>query len=143
MRSIYSYKSYRQFLFDFYSEEKKRLKSFTYEKFSQKAGLKARNHIKLVVDGKKNLSLSSLHLVAGALDLNLAEYDYFEALVLFEQASLDIEKTYYSNRLKKIKKEQKTKKREAPKELLARWYVPALLIAFDGRNENEFKTNWR
>ncbi len=53
MPNIFNYMDYREFLEDFYDEQKSANKAFSYQYFANKAGFKSKSFIKLVIDGKK------------------------------------------------------------------------------------------
>ncbi len=82
---------------------KKEKKGFTYARFSEKAGIQSPNYLKLVSDGKKNLTSSNIIKFASAIGLNAEELDYFEALVSFNQAKAPQEKEYHLKKLTKLK----------------------------------------
>ena len=86
VKALFEYLNYRDYLRDYY-EEKKRLSSFySYRLFSQKAGFSAPNVLKLVTEGKRNLSKESVFKFVKALGFNKKEAEYFENLVFFNQA---------------------------------------------------------
>jgi hypothetical protein len=60
MKSIYKYIDYRKYLKDFYDESKAAKHYFSYRFFAQRAGLKAPILLKLVIDGKRNLSRKAI-----------------------------------------------------------------------------------
>ena len=78
---IYAYLDYRNFLKDLFAFKKQESASFSFRNFSRLAGLKSSNFLKLVMDGKRNLSPQSIHQVAKAFKLSKGEADFFETLV--------------------------------------------------------------
>lgn len=102
MNNIYSYRNYRKYLEDFYRTQKTQTAGYGYAKFSEAAKLGSPNYLKLVIDGKRKLTPANIQSFAIALKLEGKELDYFEALVLANQAETKLEKSYYSNRLKSI-----------------------------------------
>ena len=89
MKSIFYYTDYRAFLADYYLAKKKAQGSFSYRIFSRRAGFKSPVFIKLVIDGKANLSQQSALQLGKAMNLDDQELDYFSALVEFNQARKD------------------------------------------------------
>jgi hypothetical protein len=66
------------------------------------AGLGAPNYLKLVIDGKRNLSSDMAERFARACRLNADGTEYFRTLVAFNQASTDEEKNALHARLSKL-----------------------------------------
>jgi len=92
MRSIFEYMDYRKFLADYYAFKKNANRNFSYRVFNAKAGISSPVFFKLVIDGKRNLGLSSIDKFATALNLNKKETVYFKKLVLFDQSDNPEEK---------------------------------------------------
>jgi uncharacterized protein (TIGR02147 family) len=88
MKSIYGYANYRAFLKDFYYEKKRNNPYYSYRLFSMKAGFRAPNLLKLVMDGDRNLTRNSLAKFVRALKLGEHEAQYFETLVARNQEGL-------------------------------------------------------
>ena len=105
--SLFSYTNYRQYLFDYYTDQKKKKSGFTYARFAKKIGISSPNYYKLVMDGEKNLTPENVVRFSNGLDLDPTEGDFFETLVNFNQAKIDMEKTFYQKRLHKILLEKK------------------------------------
>lgn len=84
MRAITEYTSYRKFLLDYYKEQHDR-RGFTWRDFAALAGYSSPVFLKLVCDGKNNLSELGLERVASALGFTGADLQYFRALVHYEQ----------------------------------------------------------
>jgi len=92
MERIFDYIDYRSFLRDFYSVNKSEKKYFSYRYFSGRAGIKSPVFLKLVMDGKRNLTRNMVEKFATALKFNEKERVYFRNLVLFNQAQNSQEK---------------------------------------------------
>ncbi len=92
MVSIFDYIDYRNYLKDFYLENKKNKKYFSYRYFSSKAGVKSPVFLKLVVEGKRNLTHPMIEKFTKPLNLNEKESLYFKHLVLFNQGKTAMEK---------------------------------------------------
>jgi uncharacterized protein (TIGR02147 family) len=101
--SVYSFRSYRVYLQSFYKTKKAENSAYSFKKFAIDAGLKSANVMKLVMDGKKNLSTTTVIKFAKALDLSPRESEYFECLVHEEQAADDDERRYYKRRREKLR----------------------------------------
>jgi uncharacterized protein (TIGR02147 family) len=92
MKSVFEYIDYRRYLKDFYDFQKKTKKYFSYRFFAQKAGINSPILLKMVFDGKRNLSRKTLEKFIGGLNLKEKEAIYFRNLVLFNQAKSALEK---------------------------------------------------
>lgn len=100
---IFSYNNYREYLKDYYQDQKKRRAGFTYSRFSKSCGLGSPNYYKLVMDGEKNLTANNIIRFAKGLNLSEDESEYFEALVNFNQAKDNLEREYYHERVLRIR----------------------------------------
>jgi uncharacterized protein (TIGR02147 family) len=113
--NIYDYKDYRVFLKDFYEHKKSLNPSFSTRIFAQKAGFGSHSYLKMVIDGKRNLSLKSLKKVGKALGLEKEEAAFFNTLALYNQASVEKDKDYYFQKLIELKPHKKLFKLEKDK----------------------------
>lgn len=100
---IYQYTDYRKYLQDAYQELKAKKKSFSFRSFSLVAGCGSPSYLKMVIDGKRNLSLKSLVGFNKALGHAKKEARYFEALVFFNQARGDEERKEFLDRLNALR----------------------------------------
>ncbi|MBN2036641.1 MAG: TIGR02147 family protein [Chitinispirillaceae bacterium] len=127
MIQIYDYMDYRQYLQDFFDEKKKELRFYSYRLFSQRAGLKSPNFLKLVIKGERNLSKHSVYKFAKALALSKKETEYFENLIFFNQSTSLEEKNLYLMNVMKYRKRGDTKRiEESEFKYYASWCAPAL-----------------
>jgi uncharacterized protein (TIGR02147 family) len=99
MKTVFTYLNYREFLKDYYEEQKATNPHFSYRYFSRLAGIKSSAFFKLVIQGDRGLTPSSTQQFLKALKLSKKESRYFEALVLFNQAKNDESKKLYFERL--------------------------------------------
>lgn len=88
MKPITEYKDYRNYMQDFYNEMKQSC-SFTWREFARLAGFTSPTYLKLVCEGRSNLSLLGVERVASAMSLGGFEVVYFRYLVNFNQAKDD------------------------------------------------------
>lgn len=125
--SIFEYLDYRAFLQDYYDHAKVHLPAFSYRYFSRRAGYSAPNFLKLVTDGKRNLTEDSTARFAKALNLDARETDFFELLVHFNQASNDEERNHYFERVAASRRFRSARKIDnAFYQYTAHWYYPAI-----------------
>jgi len=78
--------NYRDYLRAFYFEKKGSDKGFSYQVMAESAGFSSKSFIKLVIDGKKNLTSESSIRLNNVLKLNEKSFSYFNDLVAFNQA---------------------------------------------------------
>lgn len=84
MKPVMEYQNFRLFMRDFYAERKLR-SGFTWRDFAKAAGYSSPVFLKLVCDGKSNLSDVGVERVAAAMGLVGVDLQYFRALVNFNQ----------------------------------------------------------
>ena len=92
---------YRSYLKSMIAYLKETRPQFSYRYFSRIAGFSSPNFLKLVADGQRNLTPSSIPKFARGLGLDDRERDAFETLVLLTQAETDAERNRYYARLRK------------------------------------------
>jgi uncharacterized protein (TIGR02147 family) len=100
---VFEYTNYRSFLRDLYDFEKAAQKKFSFRYFSKQAGFSSPNFLKLVIEGKRNLSVESIERFAKALKLTREEAPFFRALVLFNQAATAEERGLWAEEILKSK----------------------------------------
>ena len=107
------YMDYRLFLGDFYHYKKTQTKTsirpYSYAIFSAAADIKSPNYLKMIIEGKRNLSNDMIAKFAKACALNKAQSDEFKLLVLFNQAEDPADRNYALKRLSEYRVEQKLK----------------------------------
>ena len=106
MKHILDYLDYRSYMRDFY-EERKKTSVFSWREFAKLAGFVSPTYLKLVCDGKTNLSKPGIQKVASAMGLEGFERTHFEYLVKYGHAKNDSEKKAV---LDKLLKEAKVNK---------------------------------
>ena len=134
---IYDYMDYRVFLNDMFRFRKNKDKYFSYRYFSNKAGFSSPNFLQLVIEGKRNLTNTSLAKIAKGFGLKKQEREFFENLVIMNQAKDHEEKNHYLKKMMSIR--AYTKVRIIDKkgyEYFSKWYNPAIreIVLFGERN---------
>ncbi len=95
-----AFEDYRAYLKDMISYLKATQPQFSYRYFSRIAGFSSPNFLKLVAEGKRNISPKSISKFAKGLGLDQREQETFETLVLLGQAQSDEERNRYYTRLR-------------------------------------------
>jgi uncharacterized protein (TIGR02147 family) len=123
---IYDYLDYRAFLRDYYLDRKAR-KGLSYRSFSARAGLSSPNYLKLVIEGKRNLTESMSLRFAQAAGLDRDDSDYFVELVRFNQSKSPTERDAAYGRLTGFRSYRQARPLDlAQAEYYAHWYLPAI-----------------
>src|SRR5690606_25264058 len=85
------YMDYRQYLADYYAYRKhlsrNDIRPYNYQVFSAAANIKSPNYLKMIIEGRRNLSDEMIGKFAKALNLDKAQGEDFRLLVLFSQSS--------------------------------------------------------
>jgi len=97
------YTDYRLYLKDIYNyrrqTESTGLRLYSYSTFSAAADIKSPNYLKLIIEGRRNLSDDMIGRFAKALRLARPEVEEFRALVRYTQATQPIERNQYLKEL--------------------------------------------
>jgi uncharacterized protein (TIGR02147 family) len=139
VNDIFGYLNYREFLRDFYLSKKANQSGYSYRVFARQAGIGSPSHLKMVIDGKRNLSLRSVPGYVRALGLGKREADYFEMLVKYAQASRMDDRARMLDELFALRPRRSATPLEQERyRFLSHWYFVAIyvLVAVDGFNED-------
>jgi uncharacterized protein (TIGR02147 family) len=138
-KSVFEYDNYREFLRDTYLHSKARSSKFSYRYFARLAGFKSSGFLKLVMEGKSDLSRKSIEKIATALKLNREEASFFKNLVLFNQANSIQERERYGSELLRSKTFQKTHPIDvAQSRFFSHWYYAVIrgMVGLPGFQED-------
>ncbi len=110
---ISDYMDYRLFLADFYrfkqASTKHLLRPYNYTIFSAAADIKSPNYLKMIIEGKRNLSEDMISKFAKACSLNKSQAEEFKLLVLFNQSEDPADRNYALKKLSEYRVDQKLK----------------------------------
>ena len=121
--NIFEYDNYRKYLKDYYEAKKAQKQSFSYRAFSKKAGFNSPNFLKLVMEGKRNLSHDSIEKCIDALALRKEEAGFYKNLVQFNQAKTVEQKHQFAKEIIRSKVYKKLKPlSQAQYQYWSRWY---------------------
>lgn len=100
-------------------------RAFSYRQFSKAAGFSSPNFLKLVAEGERNLSPSSIPKFAKGLGLDEKERDTFEVLALLSLAQSDEERNRYYGRLRQASEATSPARRleAAQFDIYSHWFV--------------------
>jgi len=108
MKPIVEYQDYHLLIKDYY-EERKRTSYFSWREFAKVAGFSSPTYLKLVSDGKSNLSRVTMDRMVNAMGLTDYEVDYFKAMVNYGNAKEGKRKDAYLKEMRKIALEYKVR----------------------------------
>jgi uncharacterized protein (TIGR02147 family) len=104
MKPVMEYQNYRVYIRDYYAERKVR-SGFTWRDFAKAAGYSSPVFLKLVCDGKSNLSEVGVERVASAMGLVGVDLQYFRLLVEFNQEKDSAKKKVIFKKMREVAKE--------------------------------------
>lgn len=125
---VLQYTNYRVYLRDYYEFKKKTVPAFSLRFFAEKAGLSSHAHLKLTIDGKRNITKNTVVKLIHGLGLDGQRAAYFESLVFFNQAQTDADKQVYYAQLLKASPRSKLHKMDAAQfRIFREWHHSAIL----------------
>ena len=125
---VLQYTNYRLFLRDYYDYKKSTSTAFSLRYFAGKAGLSSHAHLKLAIDGKRNLTKGTVTKLIVGLGLEGHRATYFENLVFFNQAKTEKEKqTYYALLLKASPRSRLRRLDASQFRIFKEWYHSMIL----------------
>ncbi|SMG30239.1 TIGR02147 family protein [Fibrobacter sp. UWB13] len=125
---VLQYTNYRVYLRDYYEFKKKTVSAFSLRFFAEKAGLSSHAHLKLTIDGKRNITKNTVVKLIHGLGLDGQRAAYFESLVFFNQAQTDADKQVYYAQLLKASPRSKLHKMDAAQfRIFREWHHSAIL----------------
>jgi uncharacterized protein (TIGR02147 family) len=135
--SVHAYLDYRSYLKDLFAYKKEQDPAYSYRCFSMRAGFASPNFLKLVMDGKRNLTNESIAKIAKGFGLKKQDREYFESLVYMNQASSHEERNHYYCKMMSLKANTPVRRLEkACYEYFSTWFYPAVreIVTFGGRD---------
>lgn len=137
MPVLSEYMDYRLFLADFYRAKKAQtrtsIRPYSYAIFSAAADIKSPNYLKMIIEGKRNLSMDMVSKFAKACSFNKAQTDEFRLLVVFNQSEDPADRNYALKQLSEYRVDQKLKQGELDRKVFEKvpnwigWIIYALV----------------
>ncbi|SHL12549.1 TIGR02147 family protein [Fibrobacter sp. UWEL] len=126
MKNVLEYNNFRLYIRDYYAERKDR-SGFTWRDFARDAGYSSPVFLKLVCDGKSNLSEVGVERVASAMGLVGVDLQYFRLLVSFNQEkNLDKQKVFFAEMRKLARENSVTLVGEEQYDYFENWLNPVI-----------------
>jgi len=135
---IFDFTDYRHFLRTYYKEKKKKNPGFSYRIICDNVGIKSTGHLTLILNGKANISVQLALKFAGYLKLKKKACDYFQYMVLFNQAKNHDDKRIYFEKMRAFKESSVYLVESIQYEYYSKWYhsaIRALLEFFPFKKE--------
>jgi len=127
VQRIEFFTDYRQFLRDYYEERKQLSRSFSYRQFCLKADIRSPSLFLEVVEGRRNLTETSVVQFAKGLGLDAKDSHYFSTLVKYNQARDSKSKQKWFDELRGLRSNLQIELVPFDRhEYYARWYFPVL-----------------
>ncbi|OGJ93685.1 MAG: hypothetical protein A2487_02525 [Candidatus Raymondbacteria bacterium RifOxyC12_full_50_8] len=124
--SVFNYTDYRKYLADYYIEQKAATPAFSYRYFAQKAGYNSSGMYKDIVSGRTNIQPSFIAKLSKAMRHGRREEEYFENMVLFNQAKGVDEKKKYFERMMRFYNSKAYLVDSSQYEFYSKWYYSAI-----------------
>ncbi len=124
--SLIGYADYRKYLKDLYHWLKQVKPQFSHRYFAKKAATSSAL-LKLVMDGRRNLTPATTEKFINGLGLRGTEADYFRILVRYTQAVKDVERNRHFTRLRQYMERRKVNTLPLDQyDYLSNWYLPII-----------------
>ncbi len=143
MPELSQYMDYRKFLGDFYAyrrfQTKKDIRPYNYQMFSAAANIKSPQYLRLIIEGKRNLSIDMVAKFAKALSLQKEQTEELKNLVNYTQATDPSERNRYLKELMEKRVNQQIKSGEIDAkawEKVPGWVAWILYSMIDQKNVN-------
>lgn len=122
MPSIYSYLNYREYLRDYFIEQKQLEKPLTHRLILKKMGITSTGFLSNVIAGKKNMNEEMSGKLGKILNLARRERRYLKNMVEYTQARLLEEKKKNLDRLLAMRKTRLAQMSEEQFSIFSQWY---------------------
>lgn len=126
MINIFDYTDFRKYLNDFYIAKKNIQPSFSYRIIAQKVGFKSAGHFTKIIQGKTNISLALCQRFVEFLSLNKRQSDYFQIMVLYNQAKSHDEKRKHFEKMMSFKESTVQVMDSSHYEFYDKWYYTVI-----------------
>lgn len=143
MPELSQYMDYRKYLADFYAfkrdQSKKDIRPYSYQMFSAAANIKSPQYLRLIIEGKRNLSIDMVAKFAKALNLQKDQTEELKNLVNYTQATDPSERNRYLKELMEKRVNQQIKSGEIDAkawEKVPGWVAWILYSMADQKNVN-------
>lgn len=123
---IFSFTDYRQYLAEYYRVQKAKHPYFSYRYFARKANISAIGFYRDVLSGRLNLGRSMIRKFSLAMGHTPRQAEYFENMVLFNEAKTIEEKNVYFERMVAVYQSKAFRINSSQYKLFSKWYFLAI-----------------
>lgn len=138
MPSIYNYLNYREYLKDYFLEQKQFRNPLTHREVLKKMDITSTGFLANVISGKKNLNEEMSKKLGKIINLATRERRYLNQLVRYTQAKCIEEKKLYLDELLAMRKSELTYMSKDQMSIFSQWYyvyIRDLLCFFDFKDD--------
>jgi uncharacterized protein (TIGR02147 family) len=130
---VKEYLDYRKFLRDFFDFKKNTLSSYSHRTFLRRADITSPSHLKLVIDGKRNLTYRTIEKYQAAIGFpKKQEANFFKLLVQYNQeTNVDKKVDKFNEIIKQKKKSGISLLEEEQFNFLSKWHYVAIYVLVD------------
>jgi uncharacterized protein (TIGR02147 family) len=140
MPSIYNYFNYREYLHDYFIEQKQFQNKLTHRLILEKMGITSTGFLANVISGKKNMNLEMSKKLGKIINLASREQRYLVRLVLYTQSKSIEEKKKYLDQLLAMRKSDLMYISDTQFSIFSKWYyvyIRDLLCFYDFKSDYE------
>lgn len=133
---VREYLDYRKFLRDFFNYKKQSSNEYSYRVFARVADISSPSHLKMVMDGKRNLTHSTVSKYKKAIGFNVSQESYFFDLLVSYNQELDHDKkvAIFNEIIKEKKKSGLSVLEKDQFNFLSQWHYVAIYVLVDLEN---------
>jgi uncharacterized protein (TIGR02147 family) len=126
MPDVFAYSDYRAFLREWYEWKKSVNLRYSYRLLGEKVGFRSAGFFTQLLQGKTTMSLALVHRFAEVMGLGKRETDYFQAMVLHNQARTLVEQKRQLDRMLELRPEALLRLERDRCEFLEKWHYIAI-----------------
>ena len=126
MPDVFAYSDYRAFLREWYEWKKSVNPRYSYRLLGEKVGFRSAGFFTQLLQGKTTMSLALVHRFAEVMGLGKRETDYFQAMVLHNQARTLVEQKRQLDRMLELRPEALLRLERDRCEFLEKWHYIAI-----------------
>ena len=104
---LFDYDNYRILLKDYFEEQRELKSFFSHRYFAQRAGFGSHSFCAYIMDGKRNLSHTSIPKMVKGLGLKGKKAEYFTTLVNYNQSRNEKDRDVYYKALQRLRKSRR------------------------------------
>jgi uncharacterized protein (TIGR02147 family) len=125
--NVYTFADYRRYLAAYYEYAKAAQYGFSFRVFSRRAQIRSSNYLRLVIDGRRNLTREMAARFGTGCELTGTAREFFCELVEYCQAKTTEERSRIYERLSRYRPFREARRLEsAQAEYHSHWFLPAI-----------------